>query len=62
MDVLVVPEQAQLVLADLDGASAVLRDQDLVTGLYAGSNALSIFVEGTGANGEDFGFVELFDG
>ena len=62
MYVLVVPEQAQLVLANLDGASAELRDQDLVAGLYAGGNALSILVEGTGADGEDLCFVELLDG
>ena len=62
MYVLVVPEKAQLLLANLDGASAELRDQDLVTGLYAGADALSIFVKGTGADGENFGFVELLDG
>ena len=57
-----VPEKAQLLLANLDGASAELRDQDLVAGLYARGNALSIFVEGAGANGEDLCFVELLDG
>lgn len=57
-----VPEKAQLLLANLDGASAELRDQDLVAGLYAGGNALSILVEGTGADGEDLCFVELLDG
>jgi len=58
----VVPEQAQLLFANLDGASAELRDQDLVAGLYAGSNALSIFVKHAGADGDDLGFVELLDG
>jgi hypothetical protein len=61
-NVLVVPEQAQLLFANLDGASAELRDQDLVAGLYAGSNALSIFVKHTGADSDDLGFVELLDG
>ena len=57
-----VPEKAQLLLAHLDGASAELRDQDLVAWLYAGGNALSILIEGTGADGEDLSFVELLDG
>ena len=50
VNVLVVPEKAQLLFADLDGASAELRDQDLVARLYAG------------ADGEDLGLVELLDG
>jgi hypothetical protein len=62
VDVLVVPEQAQLLLTNLDGASAELRNQHLVTRLYAGSDALSILVKGAGADGEDLGFVELLDG
>jgi hypothetical protein len=39
-----------------------LRDQDLVAGLYAGSDALSILVEHARADGEDLGFIELLDG
>lgn len=62
VNVLVVPEKAQLLFADLDGASAELRDQDLVARLYAGGDALSIFVEHAGADGEDLGLVELLDG
>jgi hypothetical protein len=62
VNILVVPEQAQLLVANLDGASAELRDQDLVARLYAGSHALSIFVKHARANGENLGFVELLDG
>ena len=61
VNILVVPEKAQLLFADLDGASAELRDQDLVARLYAGGDALSIFVEHAGANGEDLGLVQLLD-
>ena len=52
VNVLVVPEKAQLLFADLDGASAELRDQDLVARLYAGGDALS---------SEDLGLVQLLD-
>ena len=61
-DSLVIAEERVLVLADLDGRTAELRDQDLVAGLDGGSNALAITVEGTGANGENLGRVELLDG
>lgn len=57
-----IAEERVLVLADLDGRTAELRDQDLVAGLDGGSNALAIAVEGTGANGKDLGLVELLDG
>lgn len=57
-----IAEERVLVLADLDGRTAELRDQDLVAGLDGRSNALAITVEGTGANGEDLGLVELLDG
>lgn len=39
-----------------------LRNQNLVTGLYADRNTLSLLVICTGANGEDLGFVQLLDG
>jgi hypothetical protein len=61
-DVLVVAEEGELLLADLDGAAAELGDQDLVAGLDAGSDALAVAVKGAGADGEDLGLVELFDG
>ena len=56
-----VPEQAQFLLADLDWAAAELRDQDLVAGLHAGGDALSVLVEGAGA-GNDLCFVKVLDG
>lgn len=57
-----VPEQAQFLLADLDWAAAKLRDQDLVAGLHAGSDTLSVLVQGAGADGNDFCLVEVLDG
>ena len=57
-----VPEQAVLLLADLDGAAAELRNQDLVTGLDADGNAVAGLVECARANGEDLGLVQLLDG
>lgn len=61
-NVLVVPEQCVLLLADLDGAATELRNQDLVAGLDAERNALAILVVEAGANGEDLALVELLDG
>jgi hypothetical protein len=61
-NVLVVPEQCVLLLANLDGAAAELRNQDLVTGLDAERNALAVLVVEAGANGEDLALVELLDG
>lgn len=60
-NVLVVPEQCVLLLADLDGATAELRNQDLVAGLDAERNALAILVVKAGADGEDLALVELLD-
>ena len=57
-----IAEERVLLLADLDGRTTELGDQDLVAGLDGGSNALAIAVEGTGANGENLGLVELLDG
>lgn len=61
-DLLSVPEQAQLLVADLDWAAAELRNQDLVAGLDAGRNALSVLVNGAGADGNHLGLVEVLDG
>jgi hypothetical protein len=61
-NVLVVPEQCVLLLADLDGAAAELRNQNLVAGLDAERNALAILVVKTGADSEDLALVELLDG
>lgn len=57
-----VPEQSELLLANLDGAAAELRNQNLVAGLDAQRNALAILVVKTGADGEDLALVELLDG
>lgn len=57
---LVVPEQAQLLLSNLDGASSKLWDQDFVAGLHTRCYALAVLVECAGAHGEHFCFVELF--
>jgi hypothetical protein len=61
-NVLVIPEQSELLLANLDGAAAELRNQNLVAGLDAQRNALAILVVKTGANGEDLALVEFLDG
>jgi len=59
---LVIPEQAQLLLAHLDRGAAVLRNQHLVTDGHAWCHSLSIAVQCSRAYGEDLGFVELLDG
>ena len=61
-DLLVVPEQREFLLADLDRAAAKLGDQNLVARLHAGGDALSVLVEGAGADGNDLCFVEVLDG
>lgn len=61
-NVLVVPEQCELLLADLDGAATELRNQNLVASLDAQRNALAILVVEAGADGEDLALVELLDG
>jgi hypothetical protein len=61
-NLLVIAEKRVLVLTNLDGRTTKLRNQNLVTGLDGRSNALSIAVKSTGANGEDLCFVELLDG
>jgi hypothetical protein len=58
----VVPEQSELLLADLDGAAAELGDEDLVAGLDAQRYPLAVLVVEAGADGEDFALVELLDG
>lgn len=60
-NILVVPEQSVLLLANLDGAAAELGNEDLVAGLNAQRNALAVLVLETGANGEDLALVELLD-
>lgn len=61
ISLLVVPEQAVLVLANLDRAAAELRNQDLVARLYADSNTVSALVEGAGADSQNLGLVQLLD-
>jgi hypothetical protein len=58
----VVPEQSELLLADLDGAAAELGNQNLVAGLDAERYPLAILVVKTGTDGEDLALVELLDG
>lgn len=57
-----VPEQSELLLADLDGAATELGDEDLVTGLDAQRYPLAVLVVEAGADGEDLALVELLDG
>jgi len=59
---LMVPEQAQLLLANLNRASAILRDEHLIADADAGLDALAILVVSAGADGDDLCFVELLDG
>lgn len=56
-----VPEKGVLVLADLDGATTELRDQDLVARGNTHRQTLAVLVEGTGADGENLGLVLLLD-
>lgn len=58
---LMVPEKGVLFLANLDGATTELRDQDVVTGSNAHGKARTVLVDGTRANGEDLGLVLLLD-
>jgi hypothetical protein len=58
----VVPEQSELLLADLDGAATELGNEDLVTGLDAQRYPLAVLVVEAGADGEDLALVELLDG
>lgn len=60
--VLMVPEQAVLLLADLDGAATELRNEDLVAGLDAHGYPLAVLVLEAGTDGEDLGLVKLLDG
>lgn len=57
-----IAEERVLVLADLDGRTTELGNQDLVTGLDGRGDALAITVEGAGADSEDLSLVELLDG
>ena len=57
-----VPEQSELLLADLDGAATELGDEDLVTGLDAQRYPLAVLVVEAGADGENLALVELLDG
>lgn len=57
-----VPEQSVLILADLDGATAELGDQDLVASGNAHGYPLAVLVLEAGADGEDLALVELLDG
>jgi hypothetical protein len=61
-NILVVPEQCELLLADLDGAAAELRNQNLVAGLDTQRNALAILVVEARADSKDLALVELLDG
>jgi hypothetical protein len=58
----VVPEQSELLLADLDGAAAELGNEDLVTGLDAQRYPLAVLVVEAGADSEDLALVELLHG
>ena len=60
-DLLVVPEQAVLLLTDLDRGTAKLGNQDLVARLHADGNAVARLVVCAGADGEDLGLVQLLD-
>jgi hypothetical protein len=57
-----VPEQAQLLVSNLDRASTELWNQHLVAGLHTWRYPLAILVHCSGAYGEYFGFVELLHG
>ena len=57
-----IAEERVLVLADLDGRTTELGNQDLVTGLDGRGDALAIAVEGAGTDGEDLCLVQFLDG
>jgi hypothetical protein len=50
-----------LVLADLNRTTTILRNQHLVTLFHTHGYSLSILVESTGTNSQDFCLVELLD-
>lgn len=56
-----IPEEVVLLFTDLDGATTELRNENLVTGGNAHRDSLAITVNGTGADGKDFGLVLLLD-
>jgi hypothetical protein len=62
VDLLVIPEQAQLLLTNLDRAATKLRNENLVANLHARGDPLSIAVICTRANGNHLGLVELLNG
>ena len=59
---LAVAEQSVLLLANLDGGTAELGDEDPVTGDDAHGDALAVAVEGARTDGENLGLVEVLDG
>lgn len=61
MNILGISEKVVFLLADLDRASTVLRDEDFVTGLDAHEDALAILVKGARSDGQDVGLVEFLD-
>lgn len=61
LDILGISEKVVFLLANLDGASTVLRDEDFVTSLDAHEDALAILVKGAGSDGQDVGLVEFLD-
>lgn len=61
MNTLRVPEKCVLLLADLDRAATVLRDQHLVARAHTHRYALAILVESAGTDGQDTRLVEVLD-
>lgn len=60
-NVLAVAEQVELLLADLDRAAAVLRDQHLVAGRNTHGRPLAVLVEVARPDRQDAALVEVLD-
>jgi hypothetical protein len=59
---LTIPEQRKLLLAHLHGTPPILRNQHLIPLLNGHDYPVPALVQSTGADGENFGFAEFFDG
>lgn len=56
-----IPEEMVLLIANLDRRATILRDQHAVAGLDTHGHALALLVEETGSDGEDLALVQLLD-
>lgn len=58
---LMVAEEGVFFLADFDGGTTVLGDQNLISWLHGDLNSLSISVQRSRSNSQHLGLVQVFD-